>query len=447
MQPRKTWPDILITSLLIALPILALGWATGQFWPTVAFLLGAALAWNIANLLWLETWLRRGGRAEPPDVRGLWGVIFDQLYRRRKRHENRVHRLRQLLERYRDSARAMPDAVVVLNDDLRIEWINDMACQLLGLEWPRDEGQRITHLLRHPEFLTFMERARESLARVTVPSPLDDERQLEMRMLPYGDAQYLLLARDTTHLHRLEVMRRDFIANVSHELRTPLTVLYGVTETLEDALEDQPELTRSVQMLREQSERMKLLVDDLLLLSRLETGETTGPQDWFNPLPMLQKLTEEARLLSGTEAHRIVLDADPTLEFRGNPDELRSACANLIFNAVKYTPGGTTITLKWRADPDGARLIVEDTGPGIASHHLGRLTERFYRVDAGRTQSRGGTGLGLAIVKHVLARHDGHLAIESQVGQGSRFTCLFPLSRIRHAEAADLSSQEDPAGA
>lgn len=447
MQHRKTWPDILITSLLIALPILALGWVTDQFWPTVAFLLGAALAWNISNLLWLETWLRRGGRADPPDVRGLWGEIFDHLYRRRKRHEHRVHRLRQLLERYRDSAKAMPDAVVVLNDDLRIEWVNDMACQLLGLSWPRDEGQRITHLLRHPEFLGFMERARESLARVTVPSPLDSERQLEMRMLPYGDAQYLLLARDTTHLHRLEVMRRDFIANVSHELRTPLTVLYGVTETLEDALEQQPELSRSVQMLREQSERMKLLVDDLLLLSRLETGETTGPQEWFNPFPLLQKLTEEGRLLSGTEAHRIVLDADPALEFQGNPDELRSACANLLFNAVKYTPGGTTITLRWKADPDGARLTVEDTGPGIASHHLGRLTERFYRVDAGRTQSRGGTGLGLAIVKHVLARHDGHLSIESQVGQGSRFACLFPLSRVRRAEPAGRSSQEDPADA
>ncbi|WP_019626506.1 phosphate regulon sensor histidine kinase PhoR [Thioalkalivibrio sp. ALJT] len=433
MQPRNTWPDILITSLLIALPILTLGWATGQFWPTVAFLLGAALAWNIANLFWLETWLRRGGRAEPPDVRGLWGVIFDQLHRRRKRHELRVHRMRQLLERYRDSARAMPDAVVILNDDLRIEWVNTMACQLLGLEWPRDEGQRITHLLRHPEFLQFMERARESLARVTVPSPLDDERQLELRMLPYGDAQYLLLARDTTHLHRLEVMRRDFIANVSHELRTPLTVLYGVTETLEEELHTQPELARPVQMLREQSERMKLLVDDLLLLSRLETGETTGPQDWFNPFLMLQKLTEEARVLSGTEGHQFVLDADPALEFCGNPDELRSACANLLFNAVKYTPGGTRVTLRWQADPDGARLSIADSGPGIASHHLNRLTERFYRVDAGRTQSRGGTGLGLAIVKHVLARHDGHLSIESEVGRGSRFTCLFPLTRTRPA--------------
>lgn len=445
MQLRKSWPDILITSLLIGLPILALGWATGQFWPTVAFLLGAALAWNIANLLWLEAWLRRGGRAEPPDVRGLWGVVFDHLYRRRKRHENRVHRLRLLLERYRDSARAMPDGVVVLNDDLRIEWLNDQATQLLGLDWPDDGGQRITHLVRHPAFLEFMERARETLHRVTIPSPLDADRQLEVRMLPYGDAQYLLLARDTTHLHRLEVMRRDFIANVSHELRTPLTVLYGVAETLEDELADQPELLRSVQLLREQSERMKLLVDDLLTLSRLETDIRQPAREWIDLGRLLEALASEARLLSGDRQHVIEVSAQPGLELHGTKDELRSAAANLLFNAVKYTPAGTRIEVSWEAAPDGARLSVVDHGPGIASHHLHRLTERFYRVDPGRDTHRGGTGLGLAIVKHVLARHDGHLEIDSRVGQGSRFTCRFPPARVRRTEASAPPS--DPGSA
>lgn len=444
MQPRKTWSDVVLTSALIGVPILILGWAMGQFWPTVAFLLAAALAWNIYNLLSLEAWLGRGGRSEPPDVRGLWGVVFDHLDRRRKRHERRVHRLRQLLERYRDSAKAMPDAVVILQADYRIEWVNDAASDMLGIAWPRDEGQRITHLLRYPGFLDFMGEPGGPVSHathtITLPSPLLDERWLEMRLIPYGERQFLLLARDTTQLHRLEVMRRDFVANVSHELRTPLTVLYGIAETLEEDLTDQPEQLRSVQMLREQSERMKLLVDDLLLLSRLETDRERGPQDWFRPTPLLQELTEETALLSGDQQHEIHLDADPALELYGNRNELRSACANLLFNAVKYTPGGTRITLSWHHHPDGARLSVEDAGPGIARQHLPRLTERFYRVDNGRTQSRGGTGLGLAIVKHVLLRHDGHLAIDSQIGSGSRFTCLFPLERVRRGETEQNSA-------
>ncbi|MGM0554725.1 MAG: phosphate regulon sensor histidine kinase PhoR [Pseudomonadota bacterium] len=438
MHPRKTWPDIVLNSALIALPILALGWATGQFWPTMAFLLAAALAWNIYNLLSLEAWLRRGGRSEPADPGGLWGVVFDHLVRRRNRYERRVHRLRQLVESYRDSVKAMPDAVIILRADYRIKWVNDAAPDMLDITWPRDEGQRITHLLRYPSFLDFMGEPGNPDSRtthtITLPSPLMDNRWLEMRLIPYGDRQFLLLARDTTQLRRLEVMRQDFVANVSHELRTPLTVLYGIAETLEEDLNDQPEQLRSVQMLREQSERMKLLVDDLLLLSRLETDREKGSQDWFQPAPLLKELAEEPSLVSGDQQHDIRLDADPTLEFYGNRNELRSACANLLFNAVKYTPAGTKITLYWHEDADGARLSVEDTGPGIASHHLPRLTERFYRVDNGRTQSRGGTGLGLAIVKHVLLRHDGHLAIDSQIGRGSRFTCRFPLERVRRRD-------------
>ncbi|MGM0672933.1 phosphate regulon sensor histidine kinase PhoR [Thioalkalivibrio sp.] len=438
MHPRKTWPNLVLTSALIALPILALGWATGQFWPTVAFLLAAALAWNIYNLLSLEAWLRLGGRSEPAETGGIWGLVFDHLVRRRNHHERRVHRLRQLVERYRDSVKAMPDAVIILRADYRIEWVNDAAPDMLGITWPRDEGQRITHLLRYPGFLDFMGAPgnpdRSATHTITLPSPLMDDRWLEMRLIPYGERQFLLLTRDTTQLHRLEVIRRDFVANVSHELRTPLTVLYGIAETLEEDLNNQPEQLRSVQMLREHSERMKLLVDDLLLLSRLEIDREKGTQDWFQPAPLLKELAEEPSLVSGEQQHDIRLDTDPTLELYGNRNELRSACANLLFNAVKYTPAGTRITLSWHEDTNGASLSVEDTGPGIASHHIPRLTERFYRVDNGRTQSRGGTGLGLAIVKHVLLRHDGHLAIDSQIGRGSRFTCRFPRGRVRRID-------------
>ncbi|WP_018869553.1 phosphate regulon sensor histidine kinase PhoR [Thioalkalivibrio sp. ALgr3] len=436
MQPPfNPWPRVIARNLLAGLIILGTGWALGYPWITATALLTAALGWNLLQLYRLENWARRGGRSEPPDARGIWGEIFTNLHQRRQRRLRRVAGLRRTLERYRDSASALPDAVVVLNPEHRIEWANPTAARLLDLEWPADEGRRITHLVRHPDFLRFMDPATPPQESLNMPSPLDANRRLEIRLVPYGEHQYLLLARDTTHLHRLEVMRRDFIANVSHELRTPLTVLYGVAETLEDELVDQPELMDSVRLLREQSERMKLLVDDLLMLSRLETGSEQGEQTWFNPTKMLRSLIDEAELLSGDRGHHLALDAEPDLEILGTETELRSAFANLLFNAIKYTPAGTRVTLSWSATDDGgATLAVDDNGPGIASHHLERLTERFYRVDDARSQDRGGTGLGLAIVKHVLLRHQGQLQIDSELGVGSRFSCHFPPHTVRRCE-------------
>lgn len=427
---------------MVGVPVLGAGWALGYPWPVATGLLAAALGWNMLQLYRLETWARRGGRSEPPDAPGIWGEIFTNLHQRRQRRLRRVAGLRRTLERYRESASALPDAVVVLNHDYRIEWANPTATRLLALEWPADEGRRITHLLRHPDFLRFMSREAPAQESLNLTSPVDASRRLELRVVPYGEHQYLLLARDTTHLHRLEVMRRDFIANVSHELRTPLTVLYGVAETLEDELEEQPEVTDSVRLLREQAERMKLLVDDLLMLSRLETGAETGDQDWFNPGKLLRNLVDEARLLSGQREHAIELHAEPDLEILGTETELRSAFANLLFNAVKYTPAGTRIEVRWGPAGDGASLAVADNGPGIASHHLERLTERFYRVDDARTQDRGGTGLGLAIVKHVLLRHQGQLEIDSQLGRGSTFTCRFAADVVRRAGDAEGGSEE-----
>ncbi|WP_018935592.1 phosphate regulon sensor histidine kinase PhoR [Thioalkalivibrio sp. ALJ24] len=431
--PPNPWPRLVARHLLIALTVLAIGGALGYLLEAAIALLGALLAWNLWQLYRLENWIRRGGRSEPPDAPGLWGEIFTGLHQRRQRRLRRVAGLRRLLDRYRESASALPDAVVVLNPDYRIEWANQTAARLLGLDWPADEGRRITHLVRHPEFMRFMDPDSPPRDALNLPSPVNADLWLEVRLVPYGDHQFLLLARDTTHLHRLEVMRRDFIANVSHELRTPLTVLYGVAETLEDELEDQPELFDSVKLLREQSERMKLLVDDLLMLSRLETGSERAEQDWFNPGNLLRNLVHEAELLSGERGHRIELENEPGLEILGTENELRSAFANLVFNAVKYTPPGTRIRVQWKATPQGGHLAVIDDGPGIAGHHLERLTERFYRVDSGRTQDRGGTGLGLAIVKHVLLRHDGQLHIDSELGRGSRFACQFPAERLRRA--------------
>jgi len=253
--------------------------------------------------------------------------------------------------------------------------------------------------------------------------------------VPFAKKRHLLLARDTTALRRLETMRSDFVANVSHELRTPLTVIYGVSETLGQELGEDPEYARSVQLLQEQAERMKILVDDLLLLARLETGGAPRDRQWIDVPQLLTVLVEEGRLLSGYRQHQITMEAEPGLMVLGNEKELRSAFANLLANAINYTPDGGQINLNWSSEASGAHFRIRDTGIGIGAQHIDRLTERFYRVDPGRSKSRGGTGLGLAIVKHVLMRHGAQLTIESEPGKGSLFICSFPPRILRHAGA------------
>lgn len=431
MKPRNPWPAAYARFVLALVALLLIGWGTGQWLLVLLLAATGVLVWDFVNLRRLEHWLRLTRKLDPPQSAGLWGEIFDGLHRMRRRARDRDKQRRSLVRNYRDSIRAMPDATVVLRSDFRIDWCNQAARQMLGLQWPRDEGQRISNIFRHPEFVAFLARYSREARSLSLPSPVDGRLWLEVRLIPYAKKRHLLLARDTTALRRLETVRSDFVANVSHELRTPLTVVYGVTETLEDEISDYPELTRSVQLLREQAERMKHLVDDLLLLSRLETGDGPRAGDWVDVPAMLDGVVEEARLLSGDRHHQIDLDATPGLSLLGNERELRSAFANLVFNAVHYTPEGGRIHLRWFADSAGGYFEVADTGIGIAAQHIDRLTERFYRVDNGRSKSRGGTGLGLAIVKHVLMRHGAQLKIDSKPGEGSRFTCRFPTRSLR----------------
>ncbi len=269
------------------------------------------------------------------------------------------------------------------------------------------------------------------------PSPTDDAVMLSVRIVPYGENQRLVLARDISRLHRLEQMRRDFVANASHELRTPLTVLGGYLETLADS--DDAALRQwqpAIEQMRHQANRMRRLVDDLLLLSRLETDEAPAEPEAVAVPAMLASIREDAELLAGERAHAIELEAEPGLQLRGDYHELRSAFANLVLNAVQHTPAEGRIAIRWYADAGGAHLAVSDTGPGIPPQHLPRLTERFYRVDVGRSRAAGGTGLGLAIVKHVLHRHGGALAIDSRLGRGSTFQCDFPSELIVRQSAA-----------
>lgn len=421
----------------LVLGMLLMGWWVGQ---PLAFLLLAIwlyLGWHLYNLYQLERWFRlRKKKINLPDTLGIWGEVFYHFYRLQQRNRKHKRKISAILKRFQSSTAAMPDAAVVLGKHYEIEWLNKSAQKLLGLQSPQDRGKPITNFIRSPVFLQYLNDSREQ-STVTIVSPTNHNLMLKINVVPYASNQHLLLARDTTQLHRLEQIRRDFIANVSHELRTPLTVLAGFIETLRDE-EDEctQQWERPLLLMAQQSARMRNLIEDLLLLSRLESDTTIGLTGPVRVAEMLHTICEEARILSGEQAHRITLLADENLVLEGRREELRSAFSNLIFNAVRYTPAQGDITVRWYQDEKELHFEVSDTGEGIAPEHLPRLAERFYRVDVGRSRQQGGTGLGLAIVKHVLLRHQGQLHIDSTLGQGSTFRCDFPLNSER---AADLN--------
>lgn len=421
------WPAVFLRMSLVSAASAGIGFLLGHL--LLGLFLGTAayLLWNIHNQVQLERWLREGRSLEPPDSRGLWGEIFNGIHRLQRRQRGRRRKLAKILEGIRESINAMPDGAVILRENGEIQWWNGPARDMLGLHWPQDEGQRIANLFRHPEFSAFVRREEQEAATITVPSPVDEDLMLEIRMIPYAENQRLMLARDITRLHRLERMRRDFVANISHELRTPLTVIQGVSESLGDQLaEGDAQARRALELIHQQSLRMDRLVEDLLMLSRLETEQKPVEMTPVNMPELLRLLAEEARTLSGERAHQITLEVDPQLWIHGEESELRSALSNLVFNAVKYTQAGGSIHMLWQRRGNRAHFRVEDNGPGIPAQHLPRLTERFYRVDAGRSARTGGTGLGLAIVKHVLGRYGTRLQIRSEAGKGSRFSITFP---------------------
>ena len=417
----------LVAALLAA--ALLLGWINGHVMLLVLLVTVGYLAFHLYKLYRLENWLSTGAGPPPRGGQGVWGEVYYQLYRLRQHHRRRKRSLAQYLHRFREFTAAMPDATVVLRTSGEIEWFNEAAGRLLGLRAPQDIGQRILNLVRHPVFTQHF-RAQRFGDSVEFSAPNDEGMILAVSVVPYGKEQLLLVARDNTRLHKLEQVRRDFVANVSHELRTPLTVISGFLETLADFPRiGSQDRHHALQLMSQQTVRMQRIVDDLLLLSRLETDQRPVRQEQVAVPDMLQTLYEEAKTLSGGQ-HEIRLEVENDLHVHGNQEELRSAFINLVSNAVRYTPAGGTITIRWFADAGGAHFQVRDTGGGIAEHDIPRLTERFYRVDTARSRQSGGTGLGLAIVKHVLERHDAELEITSKLGAGSTFSCDFPSTAI-----------------
>ena len=412
------------------------GFAFGKPVLAILFALLVVLVSFLRNIVRLVRWLDSEDGTEVPGASGLWGEVFDRLYLRQKANREQLTELQSMAARFEKAASAMPDAMVILGEEQEIEWINPMAQRLLGINENTDIGQPITNLVRHPGFRSLLEKP-YSDEEFEMRSPTMISRYLAVRRVPYGSSQELLIARDVTRLHRLEVMRSQFVANVSHELRSPITVLSGYLETLKDARENDPEiLHKAIDTMYSQAKRMERLVTDLLALSQLETQVNLPGKTEINVKALLENVVDAAKALSGESQHQIQLEAVDGLNLYGSQSELHSLFANLINNAVRYTPVGGLIRVSWKPEGKGALFSVTDTGPGIAPQHIPRLTERFYRVDVDRSRETGGTGLGLAIVKHVLDRHEGRLNIVSELGNGSTFECRFPESRVTRAEAA-----------
>ncbi|CAH0532832.1 Phosphate regulon sensor protein PhoR [Vibrio stylophorae] len=423
-------------------PWLLIGWFFGgmAWFLTIATVI--LLLWHYHNLLKLSRWLWQERRLTPPAAGGSWEPIFNGIYRLQQRNRRRRRELGNLIRRFRNGGESLPDAVVVFHGDGTIVWCNKLARQLLGFQWPEDAGQHISNLIRHPKFVKYISRQRFSQP-LELPSPINQNRILEFRTMPYSEGEYLMVVRDVTQLKHLEGMRSGFFANVSHELRTPMTVLQGYLEMAKepDVLQG-PMWTKAHTVMMEQLSRMNSLVGQLLTLSKIEAAPMIELDQVVNVPAMLDILEKEATTLSGENQHRLRFEVDHTLATLGDEDQLRSAISNLVYNAVKYTPPRAEIEVRWFDTLSGPRLEVNDSGEGIAPQHIHRLTERFYRVDKARSRETGGSGLGLAIVKHALNHHDATLEIRSQVGKGSSFAFTLPARlRQRIIDAEPIASE------
>ena len=396
------------------------------WWMAGAGAVYAAL--NIGNAASQVRWLRDGGDGPPPDAFGIWGEVVHRVYQERREARDAAREAESLVEQYERSVQALPDGIVILDADMHIRWSNSAAQRLIGLQDPEDRGQHIDNLLRHPEFTDY-QGGGELDRFIQIPAPVAPDNVIMVGLVPFSAEQFLLVCRDVTERVRIDRVRRDFLSNVSHELRTPLTVLGGYLEMLKDAEEDGELPSRweqPVDAMHDQATRMQHLVEDLLLLSRMESLGHPDAREEIDIDRLAAQVREEAMALSGVLGHRIELEVQPGTRVSGSVSELRAVFSNLVRNAVQYTPPEGLIRIEWRVDDESAWFAVTDEGEGIEPEHLSRLTERFYRVDKGRSREAGGTGLGLAIVKHALVHYDGELEIESEPGRGSRFACRFP---------------------
>jgi two-component system phosphate regulon sensor histidine kinase PhoR len=429
---QKARQKLIVGNLLVLGVGALVGWLYG--YPERGLLAGAlvALAWQLRQTLVFERALRRNDFENLGYGEGFWSHVVSEFRQHKQRTKTHKKRYRQLLKEVRKSTNAMPDGAIILNDDFEIVTCNAAAKRLAGFRPKQDRGQRVDNIIRDPDFRAYLAKGKFKDS-VQIRSPLQEDQWLACRIVPYGAEQRLLLVQDITERQRLTMLRREFVANASHELRSPLTVISGYLDTLAADDDSPASWKKPIQQMLVQANRMNMVVGELLELSRLESAGA-APMDEF---------VDVAALLAGARrsigddrpSAEIVIDLQSTCQLRGSAAEIDTVVINLLSNAVRHTPADGKITLRWSGDAEGGQIVVSDTGIGIEPEHIPRLTERFFRVDTGRSRDQGGVGLGLAIVKHALERHGAVLKVSSTPGEGSEFACHFPSERLLVPEA------------
>ena len=430
--------ELLFWLAVVALPVWIWLDAVAALWAALTYLVLHILIQNW-KFIRFQKWLNSASLQVNPDWNGAWLDIAARINRQQLVADNSAKLNERRLQDFLLAIQASPNGVILLDGEARIDWCNDTAASHLGLDIKKDRLQHIVHLVRDPLFTRYFAQDNHP-SEVLIEgrsTSVSNLRKLSVQLHKYGDGRLLLLSRDVTEVVKAEAMRRDFVANVSHEIRTPLTVLGGFVETLQSVPLDAQETQKYLQLMSSQAGRMQSLVADLLTLSQLEATQTPNGQDYVSLPDLVTQVMSEANAFTllladqqNGQKHALVFDQVPLIRVMGSQKELFSALSNLVSNAIRYTPLGGLVHLTFSQTDDQLTISVKDTGPGIASEHLPRLTERFYRIDQSRSRETGGTGLGLAITKHVMQRHGGELQIQSEQGKGSTFNLIFPASRI-----------------
>ena len=406
-----------------------IGFGIGYFWICIVIAFVAFFSTQMRSLYLVNEWISNRPYDVPPNIGGIWGALLFNVYRAQRQERIVQAEMVELIDRAQSSLVALQEAVVLIDENQQIEWWNPAAERLLGIS-SDDRRRNILTLLRQPSFIEYYHHIDESPYGLKMRSSLFEDHYVQVKMTRFGGESRVLVAYDVTRMHNLEQMRKDFVDNISHELRTPLTVLSGYIETFTDQEDINPRWKRAFDQMQSQTRRMNALVNDLLLLSRLEIDKNIAKHQIIEMPSLMNQLFDDAQAYNIDYGHTLNLDIDSHCDLIGSDMELASAFSNLITNAIKYTPKGGIITMGWHDDGESAYFVVEDNGIGIDPKHLPRLTERFYRIDSDRSRRTGGTGLGLAIVKHVLMQHQAHLEIESKENQGSTFKVIFPKERL-----------------
>ncbi|MES2587218.1 MAG: phosphate regulon sensor histidine kinase PhoR [Pseudomonadota bacterium] len=420
----------LLCLALLAAYIALANWGADSAIAVGMAVLAVPLVYSYINLARLRKYVLQDAVENMPLPSGFWEEVFFRLQRLVRNLKQEIRTVEKQHDRFIEAFQASPNGILMLDDQDQIEWCNEIAERFFGLNFKRDALQRINFLIRRPEFIQYLNKRQFEEPLLLERMGVDANLSLMIQAFPFGQKRHLLLVQDVTDLQKADAMRRDFVANVSHEMRTPITVLMGFLETIQSLDIDKQQREQYFEMMMSQARRMKSLVEDLLTLANLEANTLPAPLQTIKIETLMALVRNDAEALSQGR-HALNFEITTPCNLMGEEREILSAFSNLVSNAIRYTPDIGAVTAKWSVNSQGyGEFSVTDTGPGIASEHLSRLTERFYRVDRSRSRDTGGTGLGLAIVKHIANRHQAQLLIESTPGKGSTFTLRFPQDRI-----------------